>query len=520
MRHKPSLKDLTPQEYRKFVLTTALAGLLILLALLINILVETDLPVHKVELFVIYVAVASSYIFMYSNFLVPSRINEVALGWLNSIFSGLGFFFMAYLIPVELLVYYGLLMIVAVIALSILSGRYPTTLMIVIGALPMFTVRLAATGSFLDWVKYLSMPAGALITSETLFRIQNIARRQIQRLEMINAFSRQVASTLDREEIFTLVKSAIPKAVEADSYYLGVADGDEIDIPVFFDDGAFFNGIRVQARGTLSGWVVEHQRELFLPDLRKPLDLDGVEVVVVGKDRVSLSWIGVPLISTRIKGVMALASYQPNAFNRGDMELLANLSQHTALALENAASHAEVEARARLDSMTGVLNHGYFLKILQAYASQALENGTPLSIIMLDIDFFKQYNDTYGHLVGDTILNLLCDTMRAHIKSTDSIGRWGGEEFIIALPNADGRQASLVAGRIRKTMSQLNIPGRDGGAIPAPTVSQGLAVFPHERGDIYKLIDLADQRLYVAKERGRDQIEPHPDFWLSPPTPS
>jgi diguanylate cyclase (GGDEF)-like protein len=387
--------------------------------------------------------------------------------------------------------------------------------MILIGSLPMVPIHLMSAHSFLDVAKYGSIPITALLISETLTRIQNITREQIYRLETINAFSRQVASTLDRSEILLLLSSAIPKAVEADSYYLGILEGDEVAVPIFYDDGEYFNGIRVKTKGTLSGWVVEHQQELFLPDLRQPLNLEGVEVVVIGKERASLSWIGVPLTSSRFKGVLALASYQPNAFNRGDIELLANLSQHAALALENAANHAEVEERTRLDSMTGVLNHGFFLKALQDFAAESGSFGTPLSLIMLDVDYFKVYNDTYGHLAGDAILNLLCDTIRVHIKTTDIIGRWGGEEFIVALPNADGVDAHHVAERIQQRMRELKIPGRNGEEIPAPTVSQGIAVFPLERDEIFKLIDLADQRLYIAKERGRDQIEPNRQYWKS-----
>jgi diguanylate cyclase (GGDEF)-like protein len=515
MRQKILPQDLTTQEYRKFVLITALAGLLVLFALLVNILIDTDIQVRRVDPLTVVIAGAAIYIAIYSRYVVTVTRNRNILDWANAIISGAGLFILAISIPDEFLIYYNLLMLVAAVSLSILSGRFPTLIMILIGSLPLVPIRLAAADSFRQWAEYTSIPVTALIISETLARIQNIAREQVHRLETINAFSRQVTSTLDQAEILLLLSSAIPKAVAADSYYLGILEGDEIAIPIFYDDGEYFNGIRVKAKGTLSGWVVEHQKELFLPDLRQPLGLEGIEVVVIGQERASLSWIGVPLTSNKFKGLLSLASYQPNAFNRGNVELLANLSQHAALAMENAASHAEVKERTRLDSMTGVLNHGFFLKTLQDDAAESNAFGAPLSIIMLDVDYFKQYNDTYGHLAGDAILNLLCETMRAHIKTTDAIGRWGGEEFIIALPNADGVDAHHVADRIRQTMRDLKIPGRDGEEIPAPTVSQGIAVFPAERNEIYKLIDLADQRLYVAKERGRDQIEPNIQYWKS-----
>ncbi len=132
---------------------------------------------------------------------------------------------------------------------------------------------------------------------------------------------------------------------------------------------------------------------------------------------------------------------------------------------------------------------------------------------MLDIDYFKQFNDTYGHLVGDRILNSLCIAIRQHIKQGDAVGRWGGEEFVISLPNATGEQALQVATRISETMATLRVEDREQRTIPVPTVSQGIAVFPHEVDEIYRLIDLADRRLYVAKERGRNQIEPEINHW-------
>jgi len=124
------------------------------------------------------------------------------------------------------------------------------------------------------------------------------------------------------------------------------------------------------------------------------------------------------------------------------------------------------------------------------------------------------HSNTYGHLVGDQILTSLCDVIRRHIKQTDAVGRWGGEEFIISLPNATGAQALQVAKRIGDSMAQLHVEDREHRTLPVPTVSQGIAVFPAEVDEIYRLIDLADRRLYAAKERGRNQIEPNVNFLL------
>jgi len=213
---------------------------------------------------------------------------------------------------------------------------------------------------------------------------------------------------------------------------------------------------------------------------------------------------------------MAIASYTANSFNRSDLELMNNMARHAVLALDNAYRHAVVEEQSHLDSLTGVFNHGYFLDLLRAKTSSL----QALSLIMLDIDHFKKYNDNYGHIQGDWILKALCTTIRQHIKQTDFIGRWGGEEFAVALPNATGRQAYEVAQRILESLATLKFEGL-ADSPPSPTASQGIARFPEEAGEMMDLVDLADRRLYMAKGRGRNQIEPSAAYWdqFSQPEP-
>lgn len=512
MKQKPSLQDLTRQEYRNFITKGALTAVSVFLFLAINIVVEAYPAETKRRLFIIVLG-GPLYIALFSLYLARLRNQRTLVIWINVFISSVGLLLLAFYLPAEINIYYRVIAVLTIIFFSTLYDRITVITVFCFGIVIPSVYWLIQVNSFAAMFSPLSLPLLAVFISETLLRVQEVARQHIHRLETINEFSRQVASTLDQKEIFDLLSAAIPRAVTADTFYVGIEESDEIFIPLFHDEGEYFNEMRVKREGTLSGWVVRHERELFLPDLRDPIDLPDVNVVVAGKEKTSLSWIGVPMITKHFKGLIALASYQPNAFNRGDIELLANLSQHVAMALENAIVHQEVDRKSRIDQMTGVLNHGAFLETLQKMADDAKTENTLLSLIMLDVDLFKKYNDTYGHLVGDRVLNALCETIRHHIKSTDAIGRWGGEEFIIALPNAGGDQAFHVAERIRKTMNEMEIPGRVGEPIPAPTVSQGVAIFPSERDAIFDLIDLADQRLYVAKGRGRNQIEPEEIFW-------
>jgi diguanylate cyclase (GGDEF)-like protein len=214
-----------------------------------------------------------------------------------------------------------------------------------------------------------------------------------------------------------------------------------------------------------------------------------------------------------VDGLIAISSYHPNAFDHADLELLTVLAQHAAQTIDNTYHHAQVEYQSRIDSLTNVFNHGYFLKLLESQIETAGKEREPLSVIMLDIDYFKQYNDTYGHLAGDEILRNLCNIIKGHLKRTDAVGRWGGEEFVISLPGANGVQAQQVAERVRASMLKLCVQNHEQIAIPVPTISQGIAVYPLEADKTMRLIDLADKRLYVAKERGRNQIEPEESYW-------
>ncbi len=352
------------------------------------------------------------------------------------------------------------------------------------------------------------------IIVETMYRLSQKTQMRIQRLESLNEFARKIVYSLETDEVLSLVGAAIQNAIQADTYFLGIMDKDEtIRFDLIFDDGEYFPASTLPIEGTLSGWVVRNQRSLFLPDLRNDTDFEGAKTVSIGKNKTNLSWMGVPMRAGHVNGVVSVGSYTPNSFDRTDFELLENLVQHAALALDNAFHHAEVEAQSHTDSLTSAYNHNYIVEILRREAEQSQTACLPLSLIMLDVDHFKQYNDNYGHLVGDQVLILLTEAIRTHINSTDSIGRWGGEEFAIVLPNTNGLIALSVAKRIQQTMNNLIIQGRDGKDLPAPTVSQGIAVFPNETEDIHRLIDLADQRLYIAKERGRNQVEPDESHW-------
>jgi len=406
-----------------------------------------------------------------------------------------------------------ILILLGFIAVAVASGRFHSYLTMILTLLISLPFHMAQINSIAKFLEFATPYISGIVVIESVIRIKDTTQQHIHRLETINKISRQIMLSLETNQTISLLNATMQEALEADTYFVGTVQDNDIQLDLFYDEGEYFNGIRVPLQGTLSGWVIKNQRELFLPDLREEVQLEGVTRVLMGKEKTSLSWIGVPLKASNVTGIISLGSYKPNAFDSGDMELLSNLAQHVSLALDNTIRHAQVEEQARLDSLTGVFNHGYFLKKLAEQAQEASDTNKQLSLIMLDIDYFKQFNDRYGHLVGDRILKTLCTAIKHHIKQNDAVGRWGGEEFVISLPGASGAEALRVAERIGQTMALLQIEDREQKPIAVPTVSQGIAVYPLEENEIFHLVDLADRRLYIAKERGRNQIEPDASHW-------
>lgn len=513
MKLKSPPRGLNPHEQKGLILPTTISALLILTSLLLDVALS-DPVADSTRLRITGLVILGSVFIIaaYVNY-IPAQKYHQPYAWGSALLSGIGLGILAMVLSDTALWLFGVLLVLAVTAQAVITERFMAHLVVLISLLIAASTHAAHLTSLVDAIQHLSLPLLAFTLVETVERLKDVTHSHIHRLEVINKISHQITSSLDTSQVLSLLNAAIQSALEADTYFVGLREGDQIKLGLLYDDGEYFQDQQIPVEGTLSGWVVKNHKALFLPDLRRDVDLEGVTVHVIGKAKISLAWLGVPMQSANISGLIAVASYRPDAFDNGDVELLENLAQHAAQALDNTIRHAQVEELTHKDSLTGVFNHGYFLKVLQEQADEASLKWQPLSLIMLDVDHFKQYNDTFGHLAGDQILTTLCAIIRRYTKNTDAIGRWGGEEFAISLPGATGMQALRVAERIRDTMSTLTINGREKENIPAPTVSQGIAIFPDEAGEIFQLIDLADRRLYVAKERGRNQIEPDASHW-------
>jgi diguanylate cyclase (GGDEF)-like protein len=198
---------------------------------------------------------------------------------------------------------------------------------------------------------------------------------------------------------------------------------------------------------------------------------------------------------------------------------LAQASMHTALALRNARLLGENERLATRDSLTGLANRRLFDESLQREVARAERLTTPVSLLVLDVDHFKQVNDTYGHQTGDAVLREVADALVANTKNYDVAARYGGDEFVVLLPGCHRGDAMRVAERVRSGIA------RAVGEAPV-TVSAGVATVPDNASDAERLMAAADAALYEAKRTGRDKVAgsgrnidvapPDPLRWTAP----
>jgi diguanylate cyclase (GGDEF)-like protein len=174
------------------------------------------------------------------------------------------------------------------------------------------------------------------------------------------------------------------------------------------------------------------------------------------------------------------------------------------LTLELRTAEADLREMAATDFLTGAFNRRSFAEMSQRECLRARRYGSPLALLIMDIDHFKQFNDTYGHLAGDAMLCATVDTCRANLRAIDLFARWGGEEFVVLLPDTDYTGSLRVAEKLRGAVADLSVPAGTGHA--QATISIGGALWTSEDEDLDALLLRADVALYKAKQRGRNCV--------------
>jgi diguanylate cyclase (GGDEF)-like protein/putative nucleotidyltransferase with HDIG domain len=322
-------------------------------------------------------------------------------------------------------------------------------------------------------------------------------REREEELSVINNSSVILSSSLDIQEIFGSFIEELKKVVEVTWASIVLdEDGELVCRAVSAPENAEYKvGDVIPLEGSGVGWVLANRKLFLESDLEKDHYFNTAE----GHLRHGLrTLVYLPLIAKgRIIGCFIVASAQPNTYNHRHIKLLEQLASQIAMPLENTQLYARAEKKARVDEMTGLLNRRSLDEMLDNEISRHSRYGGEFSLAILDLDNFKAYNDTYGHLSGDALLRDIGARIKASIRTADSAFRYGGDEFAIVLPQTDIEAATQVAERVGRRIAANTNSGDIG-----ITASIGIAVWPHDGISHSDIITAADITLYHAKRQG------------------
>jgi diguanylate cyclase (GGDEF)-like protein len=219
------------------------------------------------------------------------------------------------------------------------------------------------------------------------------------------------------------------------------------------------------------------------------------------------SFMAVSMVSRgKVIGVMDAGSVRMGTFLDQDEKIFSILAGSAALAVENALLHQKTQELTVVDDLTGLYNYRYFSRKLSTEVVRARRYRLPFSVIMIDIDWFKKCNDTYGHLFGNRVLQDLALRIKESVREVDVVCRYGGEEFAVILPQTKKADAQMIGERIRRRVESTEFSAEGEGSHVKITVSLGVASYPENGETSRELVTNVDQALYLAKGRGKNLV--------------
>ncbi len=314
-----------------------------------------------------------------------------------------------------------------------------------------------------------------------------------------------LTTTLEPEAILDVLLDAVARVVKYDAASVMLLHKGQVFISRWrgherFGAVDWIRTFRVALEDFPNLLHMYHSRKpRHIPDVRRFPEWVSIPEVAYVR-----SWVGAPILSRgRVLGFLCLDSTQPDFYTEAHAEALAILASQVGVALENALLYKKMRKFAVTDGLTGLANRRRFDEELTREVQRGLRFGRPVSLLMIDLDDFKRYNDTFGHPAGDEVLKALAEVLRLNIRVVDMAARYGGEEFAIILPETDLKGAREVAERIRNRVQTMHTRF---GLRRQITVSVGVATSPRHAMNAADLVSAADQALYVAKRSGKNRV--------------
>ena len=326
-------------------------------------------------------------------------------------------------------------------------------------------------------------------------------RRAHDEIQVLYEAARAVSGTLDLRTVLDSMVSVTCRAFGYDNGAINMVEPETGDMVVEAGYG-YRNGVvgkRLPAGVGIAGWVARTGTPLVVDDVRGDARYYRVD------DRTQ-SELAVPLIAEgKVLGVFNVESARLAAFGARDLRLLTALASYVVVAIQNARLYETAQRLAITDGLTELYNHRYLYESLGRVIERSRRDGQPVGLIMLEIDHFKRYNDTYGHQSGDEALRTVAGLLRRGSRPSDIVARYGGDEFMVVLPGAGKAAAQETAERLRRAVEAYPLILADG-IITTVTLSVGVAAFPQDGEIVDELVEVVDRAQYMAKRSGGNKV--------------